>query len=254
MRRLLLVPALGVAALALAAPLQAETRGWLEDGRSYAAPAQQSYYDSGRFAYDNGFREGLKEGEKDGRKNDRFAYQDEKNFQRADKGYRREYGPVERYRQSFRTGYAAGYSDGYQRYAPNYGYGNGNGRYGNGNGSPGNGRYGNGRAVPRRDTGDPYGYPNTGRYPSYPQQYPGSNGRYGGYSNITVQNGVNDGYEKGVEDARKNRSYDPLRHAWYRSGDRRYESRFGSREQYKDSYRQGFRTGYERGFREGWYR
>ena len=240
MRRLLLVPALGVAALALTAPVQAQTRGWPDDGRSYSAPAQQSYYDSGRVAYDNGFREGLKQGEKDGRKNDRYAYQDENTFRRADKGYHREYGPVDRYRQSFRTGYAAGYSEGYQRYAPNYGYGN-------------NGRYGNGRVVPRRDTGG-YGYPNTGRSPGYPQQYPGTYGRYGGYSDIAVQNGVNDGYEKGVEDARKNRSFDPLRHAWYRSGDRHYENRLGSREQYKDLYRQGFRDGYERGFREGRYR
>jgi flagellar biosynthesis/type III secretory pathway protein FliH len=246
MRRLLLVPALGVAALALTAPLQAQTRGWLDGDRSYSAPAQRSYYDSGRLAYDNGFREGLKEGEKDGRKNDRFAYQDEKTFQRADKGYRREYGPADRYRQSFRTGYAAGYSDGFQRYAPNYGYGNGR----NGN----NGGNGNGRVVPRRDTADPYGYPNTGRYPTYPQPYPGSNGRYGNYTDIAVQNGVNDGYEKGVEDARANRSFDALRHSWYRSGDRHYESRAGSREQYKDLYRQGFRSGYEQGFREGRYR
>jgi flagellar biosynthesis/type III secretory pathway protein FliH len=239
MKRLILVPALGVVALALTAPAQAQTRGWLDNGRSYSAPAQASFYDSQRTAYDNGFREGLKEGEKDGRKNDRYAYEDEKTFQRADKGYHREYGPVDRYRQSFRTGYAAGYSDGYQRYAPSYGQ---------------NGRYGNGRAVPRRDTRG------ADRYPSYPAspngsygQY-GGNGGYGGYTNVAVQNGVNDGYEKGVEDARRNRSFDPLRHAWYRSADRHYEGRFGSREQYKDLYRQGFRDGYERGFREGRYR
>ena len=249
MRRLWLVPALGVAALALTAPAQAQTRGWLDDGRSYSAPAQQSYYDSGRVAYDTGFSEGLKQGEKDGRKNDRFSYQDDKTFQRADKGYHREYRPVERYRQSFRTGYSAGYSQGYQRYARNNGYG------GNGN----NGRYGDGRAVPRRDTVDPYGYPNTGSYPTYPQQYPGqaypgSNGRYGSYSDVAVQNGVNDGYEKGVDDARHNRSFDPVRQSWYRSADRHYDSRFGSREQYRDLYREGFRQGYERGFREGRYR
>jgi flagellar biosynthesis/type III secretory pathway protein FliH len=248
MKRLFLLPALGVAVLALTAPAQAQTRGWLDNDRSYSAPEQRSFYDSGRQAYDNGFREGLKEGEKDGRKNDRFAYQDEKTFQRADKGYHREYGPVDRYRQSFRTGYAAGYSDGYQRYAPNLGYGTSNGRYGN------NSPYGNGRAVPRRDTGDPYGYPNTSRYPTSPQSYPGANGRYGGYSDIAVQNGVTDGYEKGVDDARHNRSFDPLRQSWYRSGDRHYDSRFGSREQYKDLYRQGFREGYDRGFREGRYR
>jgi flagellar biosynthesis/type III secretory pathway protein FliH len=242
MRRLFLVPALGVAALALTAPVQAQTRGWLEDGRAYSASAQQSYYDSGRVAYDNGFREGLKQGEKDGRKNDAFRYQDEKTFQRADKGYHREYGSLDRYRQSFRTGYSTGYSEGYQRYAPNYGYGNG--------------RYGNGRTVPRGDVRGGYGYPNsypTNRGTVYPS-YPGSSGRYGGYYDVASQNGVNDGYEKGLEDARKNRSFDPLRHDWYRSGDRHYESRYGSKEQYKDLYRQGFRDGYNRGFQDGRYR
>jgi hypothetical protein len=231
MKRHMLVPALGVAALAFAMTAHAQTPGWLDSGRSYSAPAQASFYDSQRTAYDNGFREGLKEGEKDGRKNERYSFEDEKTFQRADKGYHREYGGVDRYRQSFRTGYAAGYSDGYRRYAPNYG---------------------NGRAVPRRDTRG--GYP---AYPGYPArsngQY-GGYGGYGGYTNVAVQNGINDGYEKGVEDARKNRSFDPLRHAWYRSGDRHYEGRLGSREQYKDLYRQGFREGYERGFREGRYR
>jgi flagellar biosynthesis/type III secretory pathway protein FliH len=248
MKRLWLVPVLSVAALALTAPVQAQTRGWLGDERAYSAPAQQSFYDSGRVAYDNGFREGLKQGEKDGRKNDQFRYQDEKTFQRGDKGYHREYGSLDRYRQSFRTGYSAGYSEGYQRYAPSYTYGNGNGRYGNG------------RAVPRRDAGGVYGYPNgypsgypTNRGTVYPS-YPGTYGGYGGYYDAAVQNGSNDGYEKGLEDARKNRSFDPLRHDWYRSGDRHYENRYGSKEQYKDLYRQGFRNGYERGFQDGRYR
>jgi hypothetical protein len=245
MKRLLFVAALGVAALALTAPVQAQTRGWSDDDPAYST--RQSFYDSGRVAYDNGFREGLKQGEKDGRKNDQFRYQDEKTFQRADKGFHREYGSLDRYRQSFRTGYSAGYSEGYQRYAPNYGYGNGRG----------NGRYGNGRAVPRGDVGgygDPYPNNRGPVYPSYPSSYPGSYGRYGGYNDVAIQNGVNDGYEKGREDARKNRSFDPLRHDWYRSGDRHYEGRYGSKEQYKDLYRQGFRDGYDRGFREGRYR
>ena len=72
MRRLLFVPALGVAALALTTPAQAQTRGWLDDGRPYPA-AQESFYNSGRVAYDNGFREGLKEGEKDGSKHDQLS-------------------------------------------------------------------------------------------------------------------------------------------------------------------------------------
>jgi hypothetical protein len=240
MKRSFILTAVALAALAL--PAQAQTRGWLDNSRGYSAPDQQSYYDAGRVAYDTGFREGVKEGEKDARKNERFAYQDEKTFQRADKGYQREYGTLDRYRQTFRTGYAAGYSDGYQRYAPAYG-----------NGGYGNDRYGRGRAVPRRDGGVWGG--TAGRYPQqYPQQYPGSYGQYGSYRDIASQNGFDDGLEKGAEDARKNRSFDPLRHDWYRSGDRHYESRYGSREQYKDIYREGFRAGYERGFREGRYR
>jgi hypothetical protein len=252
MRRLLFVPALGVAALALTAPAQAQTRGWLDDGRPYPA-AQESYYNSGRIAYDNGFREGLKEGEKDGKKRDRFRYQDEGAYEHGDKGYHREYGSVDRYRQSFRTGFAAGYSEGYERYVPNYGYGNGR----NGNGRYGDGRYGDGRAVPRGDVNGGYGYPypsNRPVYPSYPGTSGGYGGGYGGYNNVAFQNGANDGYEKGRDDARRNRSFDPLRQEWYRSGDRHYDSRYGSREQYKDVYRQGFRDGYERGFNEARYR
>ena len=71
---------------------------------------------------------------------------------------------------------------------------------------------------------------------------------------MAADNGFQDGLEKGSEDARKNRSFDPLRHEWYRSGDRHYESRYGSREQYKDVYREGFKAGYERGYRDGRYR
>ncbi len=229
MKRLVLIPALAAAALALSAPARAQSAGWRDSDR--LGYAQRSYGDAQRAAYDNGFREGLKQGENDGRKNNVFAFQDERTYQRADKGYHREFGPLERYRTSFRTGYSTGYSDGYQRYARNYGY--------------------NGRVDPRRDSRGP-GYPTTypPAYPRYPQQSPG----YIGYASPAFQNGVNDGYEKGAEDARKNRSYDPLSHSWYRSGDRHYEGHYGSRELYKDVYRDGFTDGYDRGYRDGRYR
>jgi hypothetical protein len=252
MKRSVLFATVALAAFAFSVPAQAQNRGWLDNDPAYSARDQQSYYDSRRVAYDAGFREGIRQGEKDARGNRPFRYEDEKTFQRADKGYHREYGTLDRYRQTFRTGYAAGYSDGYRRYAPAYrGYGN----RGYGNGGYGDGRYERGRAVPRRDGevwgGTAGGYPQ--QYPQYPQ-YPGSYGQYGGYRDIASQNGFNDGVEKGAEDARKNRSFDPLRHEWYRSGDRHYESRYGSREQYKDIYREAFRAGYERGYREGRYR
>jgi flagellar biosynthesis/type III secretory pathway protein FliH len=229
MTRKFLVPVLGLAAFALTGSAQAQSIGWLGPDRpAYAGSERQSYYDASRTAYDNGYREGLKLGEKDGRRNNRGSYQDERTFERADKGYHREYGAIERYRQTFRTGYAAGYADGYQRFAPSYGYG----------GS---------RTIPR---GGP-AYPDRDSRPGFPKPYPG---RIGGYNSAAVQNGSSDGYEKGLEDARKNRSFDPRRHEWYRAGDRHYDRRDGGREQYKDVYREAFKNGYERGYREGRYR
>jgi flagellar biosynthesis/type III secretory pathway protein FliH len=87
-------------------------------------------------------------------------------------------------------------------------------------------------------------------YPSTP----GSYGRYGGYNDIAFQNGMNDGYQKGIDDARQGRTLDPVRQSWYRSGDRHYDSRYGSKDQYKDVYRQGFRDGYDQGYRSVRYR
>ena len=56
MKRLLLVPALGVAALALSTPSQAQQLGRLYDAvrPSYADDARQPYYESRRAAYENG--------------------------------------------------------------------------------------------------------------------------------------------------------------------------------------------------------
>jgi hypothetical protein len=189
-----------------------------------ANDAQVSYYDARRIAYDEGYRQGAKEGEKDARRGDRFAYQDEREYRRADRGYNRSFGDRDRYRQVFRDGYATGYSDSFNRYS----------RYGHNNGQ--------------------YGRPAPGPYPQsgvYSQRVP-AYGRSGnsGYYSPAFDNGARDGFEKGQEDARKNRSYDVLRHEWYREGDRHYENRYGSREQYKDVYRRGFQQGYQQGFRE----
>ena len=219
MKRIFIAAAFGVTALGLAAPASAQFgRG---DSRAYGAP-RASYMEARRIAYDNGYREGLKEGQKESRRRDGFGYRDERTYQRADKGYRRDYGDRERYRQSFRAGYSEGYAEGYRRFGyrdGNRGRGVGQGRYGHGGYGPGYGQGG-------------YGYGNS----------------------VAFQYGVKDGYEKGLEDVRKRRSHDILRHGWYRGGDRHYNSRYGSRQQYADLYRQGFREGYERGFREGRYR
>lgn len=210
--------------LAVPASMAAQAPSWQRPaeapGYRYAADAPVAYYEARRIAYDQGYREGLARGESDARRGNRHGYQNVREFQRADRGYHRSYGDRERYRQIFRDGFARGYSDGYARVA----------------------RYGR----------------TTGRQTPYPQSRSGvygPPGQYGGgYYTPAFDNGARDGYEKGLEDARKNRSFDPVRHSWYRSGDRHYQSRYGPRDQYKDVYRRGFHEGYERGYREGRYR
>jgi hypothetical protein len=68
--------------------------------------------------------------------------------------------------------------------------------------------------------------------------------------NIALDEGYSDGYDKGLEDADRNRDFDPTRHGWYRSADRGYKSAYGSKTEYKNVYRQGFRNGYEAGYRD----
>lgn len=185
----------------------------------YGTETRVAYYESRRIAYDQGYREGLSRGQSDARRGSRYSYQNVREFQRADKGYHRSLGDRERYRQIFRDGYAAGYAEGYDRISRTS------------------------RAVPRQ-----------GPYPASRSGVLGPSGRYGTYQTPAYDNGLRDGYEKGLEDARRNRSFDPVRHSWYRSGDRHYQSRYGSRDQYKDVYRRGFQQGYERGYAEGRYR
>jgi hypothetical protein len=235
--RYLLAPLFGVAALALPTWAHAQSGLLINPADAQYAGAQAPYNEIRRDAYDYGYREGARAGEQDARRGERFHFEDEREYRNGDGGYHRQYGDRDRYRQTFRSGYAAGYSDGYRR---NGGYNGSNSRYGQGGprGGYGDPRYGGVYGDPR------YG----GRDPRY-------GGGYGsGYSSLAFDNGGRDGYEKGREDIRKNRSFDPLRHSWYRSGDRHYEGQYGSRDEYKNIYRRGFQQGYERGYQEGRYR
>jgi hypothetical protein len=217
--------------LALAAPAGAQQfNGWMAQSASYADDQWSYGYggDSRRIAYDNGYREGRKDGEDDARHGRGFELEREKDYRNADHGYNRSYGDKDRYRDSFRNGYAQGYRDAYGR-----------------NGYGGGGYYGGGSA--RRDDGRRYPseYPGT----RYPDRYPGyGNQGYGYGLNVAFQNGVNDGYEKGLDDARKGRYPEYARQKWYREGDHNYNSRYGPREAYKDQYRRGFQQGYERAY------
>ena len=106
--------------------------------------------------------------------------------------------------------------------------------------------------------GDDYGYYDRGR--NYPYGN-GGNDRYGnrypnndrsnrnGYNSVGYDNGYRDGLEKGREDALDRDSYDPVRHSWYRSGNRGYNNRYGTKDQYKLVYRDGFEAGYAQAYR-----
>ena len=86
-------------------------------------------------------------------------------------------------------------------------------------------------------------YPNSGT-----RNYPYGNNN--GINSVPYDNGYRDGVAKGREDAGDRDSYDPVRHSWYRSGERGYNSRYGTRDAYKLTYRDGFESGYEQGYRE----
>jgi hypothetical protein len=118
-----------------------------------------------------------------------------------------------------------------------------------------------GQAVPR-DGYPPYPgqrYPDD-RYPdgrSPDRRYPDRDGRYRGgwwgYRDVGYNNGFEDGYRAGLDDARDRDRYDPVGERKYRKGDNGYNHRYGPKGQYKQQYREGFRTGYDRGYREGRY-
>ena len=236
----ILTAAATLALLTAAVPARAQQfNGWLSAGQTgYSNDYRTSYADARRAAYDNGYREGLRHGEEAARDRKPFQVEREKDYRKADEGYNRSYGDKDRYRDMFRSGFADGYREAYNR----YGYNDG----------------GYGRAAPRRDGA--YGYPapypqypnNAPRtYPNtYPNTYPGDGGYggYGTYGNVAFQNGVNDGYQKGLEDARDRKYPDVTRQKWYRNGDHNYDNRYGSKDLYRDDYRRGFQQGYQRAY------
>lgn len=189
MKRLLLAPVAG-AFILVAVPASAQ---W------------SPYTETRRVAYDNGFREGMKEGEKDGRDRDPFEYRDEGDFRKGDAGYHRNFGDVERYRQSFRAGFADGYTQGYRRYGGGGGYGYGG--YG--------GNYGNGR----------YGY--------YSPAF--DNGMRDGF-----EKGRNDGRDHDRFDARRHKWY----REGDRNYESRYGSRQQYEDEYRRGFLAGYEQGY----------
>jgi hypothetical protein len=73
---------------------------------------------------------------------------------------------------------------------------------------------------------------------------------YDRYDQVAYGNGYTDGYEKGIEDGSRWRSFDPDRHRRYRNADHYYSRRYGPRFEYQRAYRDGFLAGYQVGYRE----
>jgi hypothetical protein len=75
-----------------------------------------------------------------------------------------------------------------------------------------------------------------------------------GYQEPAVSRGYSDGYQRGLDDSRNRRNYDPVGEKDYREADQGYYSGYGSKDAYKNNYRTGFRQGYEEGYRGANYR
>jgi hypothetical protein len=127
--------AAAVAAASLAVPSAgAETRVGVRvvpgsgDDR-YAVPrgyARDYGNEASERGYRRGYEEGYDEGKDDAQDHDRFSFWDDKDFKKADKGYKDHYGPRYEYEQSFRRGYERGYREAFSRYDDRrYGYGYG---------------------------------------------------------------------------------------------------------------------------------
>jgi hypothetical protein len=62
------------------------------------------------------------------------------------------------------------------------------------------------------------------------------------------ERGYREGIQRGSEDAREGRRFEPERDRVYREADAGYNSRYGSRDWYRDEFRRGFTSGYRQGY------
>jgi flagellar biosynthesis/type III secretory pathway protein FliH len=83
----------------------------------YTNARRGPYVDIGRRAYDNGYRQGLEEGRDDAGHHRSFSLDRHGDYRNAERGYRREDGERNPYREGFRRGFENGYRDAYNRYA-----------------------------------------------------------------------------------------------------------------------------------------
>jgi flagellar biosynthesis/type III secretory pathway protein FliH len=66
-------------------------------------------------AYDEGYRQGVNHGRDDAQHRRSAAYDRDKEYRNADRGYRREDGDRDGYRDAFREGFRAGYEEAFRQ-------------------------------------------------------------------------------------------------------------------------------------------
>ena len=163
------------------------------------------------------YRAGFEQGYRDGMVRGEHGY-------REDAGYAKWMGHKGEYQKGYREGFQAAYYD------------NGHGRF-----APRDTRYAG--SYPGGHLSN--GYWGGGDYRDY------GRGRYD--RDLAYERGTDRGYlkglEKGREDFRNHRDYDPARHRQYRNADDGYKSSYGDRRDYEAGYRRAFEDGYRQAYR-----
>jgi hypothetical protein len=111
--------ALGVLALSgLSGGSLAQARGRSSEG-IYSGSFQPDWRGSRayRIARDRGYHTGRDRGKDDARDGRQPDPDNSSHYRDADSGYKREYGPIEAYREGYREGFRRGYHEAYRRYS-----------------------------------------------------------------------------------------------------------------------------------------
>ena len=109
MRRAILAGVMAVTALAV--PLPAEA-GTVHVGIRFGGPDYYRY-DAQRLGFERGREDGWREGYNDARRGQRFDFDDERCWRRADAGWHPEMGPRYVYAHGYRRGFEEAYRRGY---------------------------------------------------------------------------------------------------------------------------------------------
>ena len=226
---------------------QAQQLGSLPDSPPVLTQTKrQPYYEARRVAYDNGYREGLKEGERDGRRHDSLPLPGQSDLAARRQGL-----------QPHRSATSSAIGSSSARATPKA-----TRQATRATDSQAHGMATVAR-VPRQDylrvsEGSVYPgsvYPDSNRYP---RSVPRNQVPYGYGAAMATSpaypNGLNDGIEKGREDARKHRSYDPLPpRRGTATAITTTRANTGRSSSTRTSTARAFKEGYDRGYRRAGY-